>query len=70
MKVCQKRQVKYEAQAEFVNVCRMLEARGILHIKSGKETRLCKVTLAVQECDVESALQDKTLLSTVLQIQL
>jgi cell division control protein 6 len=67
VKVCQKRKLKYESQQEFVDLCSLLETRGILALKAAKERRLTKVSLSLQEGDVEHALQDKALLSSVLE---
>ena len=53
MKVCQKRKLKYESESEFVDVCSMLEARGVLSVKKAKERRLAKVQcgLMVVKCN-------------------
>ena len=42
-RVCCQWQLKQEGQAEFVGLCHVLEARGLLGVKKAKETRLTKV---------------------------
>lgn len=45
VKVCQKRKLKFESESEFVDVCSMLQSRGVMSIKKAKERRLAKVLL-------------------------
>ena len=42
-KVCKHQQMTPVDQSEFQSLCVLLEARGVLGIKKGKETRLTKV---------------------------
>lgn len=65
--VCQRHQMARLHQSECLALCSLLEARGILTIKSSKEARLMKVSLKIDQSDVEHALQDKVLLSSILQ---
>jgi cell division control protein 6 len=65
-RVCRQWQLKTEGVAEFVGLCQVLESRGLLAIRKAKETRMTKVTLKLQESEVEQVLQDQPLLSTVL----
>ena len=46
--MCQKRKLKYESQQEFVDLCSLLETRGILALKAAKERRLTKVSVYVR----------------------
>ena len=43
-RVCCQWQLKQEGQTEFVGLCNVLEARGLLGVKKAKETRLTKVS--------------------------
>ncbi|XP_061413750.1 cell division control protein 6 homolog [Lethenteron reissneri] len=65
--VCQRHQMARLHQSECLALCSLLEARGILTIKNSKEARLMKVSLKIDQSDVEHALQDKVLLSSILQ---
>ena len=46
VRVCRHRQLRHEGESEFVGVCNMLEARGVLSLKNSKakEARLVKVS--------------------------
>ncbi|GAB6020224.1 AAA ATPase [Chamberlinius hualienensis] len=65
-RVCVLHQACKMDQGEFVNICHLLEARGLLNIKYNKEIRQSKVNLRVNEAEIEFALQDKILLSSIL----
>lgn len=66
-KVCKKRNLLAVDQAEFVSLCSLLEARGIVRIVGKKEPRLNKVSLEWDEEEVAETLKDKQLMSTILQ---
>ncbi|XP_074640064.1 uncharacterized protein LOC141898133 [Tubulanus polymorphus] len=66
-KVCKKRQVNIVDQSEFMNVATLIESRGIFKIKKSKEMRMSKVSLRLDENELEHALQDKLLMTQVLQ---
>ena len=65
--MCGKRQLRYESQSEFVSLINMLETRGVLRVKKSKDMMTSKVSLLLQESELSHALQDKTLISSVLQ---
>ncbi|XP_048579627.1 cell division control protein 6 homolog isoform X3 [Nematostella vectensis] len=65
--VCKKRQVNQVTQDDFIALCKLLETRGIITLKKAKEMRMIKVSLKIDENEVDFALQDKTLLSAILQ---
>ena len=46
VRVCRQRQLRHEGESEFVGVCNMLEARGVISMKNSKakEARLIKVS--------------------------
>ncbi|CAH3024146.1 unnamed protein product [Porites evermanni] len=66
-KICTRRKVSQLGQEDFLGLCNILETRGLLGIKRAKDTRMMKVTLKIDEKEVDYALQDKTLLSSILQ---
>ncbi|XP_068687547.1 cell division control protein 6 homolog isoform X1 [Montipora foliosa] len=66
-KICSRRKVSPLGQEDFLGLCNILETRGLLGIKRAKDTRMMKVTLKIDEKEVDYALQDKTLLSSILQ---
>ncbi|XP_027054918.1 cell division control protein 6 homolog [Pocillopora damicornis] len=66
-KICTKRKVSHLGQEDFLGLCNILETRGLLGMKRAKDTRMMKVTLKIDEREVDYALQDKTLLSSILQ---
>ncbi|XP_049635541.1 cell division control protein 6 homolog [Suncus etruscus] len=65
-KVCRRQQVSAVDQSECLSLAELLEARGILGIKKSKETRLSKVSLKIEEKEVEHALKDKALVGNIL----
>lgn len=46
VRVCRHRRLRYEGESEFLGVCSMLEARGVITLKNtkAKEARLLKVS--------------------------
>ncbi|XP_064465631.1 cell division control protein 6 homolog [Ornithodoros turicata] len=64
-RICKKHQV-FVDQSDFQSLCTLLEARGLIRIKKHKEARLCKVTLCIDETQVEHVLEDKALLASCL----
>uniref|UniRef100_A0A6Q2XX10 Cell division control protein 6 homolog n=1 Tax=Esox lucius TaxID=8010 RepID=A0A6Q2XX10_ESOLU len=65
-RLCAKRQVGGVGQGECLSLCGLLESRGIFALKKAKEARLTKVSLKIEERDVENALKDRTLLGSIL----
>ncbi|KAJ8377377.1 hypothetical protein AAFF_G00261060 [Aldrovandia affinis] len=65
-RLCTQRQVGGVAQGECMSLCSLLESRGIFSLKKAKEARLTKVSLKIEERDVENALKDRTLLGSIL----
>ncbi|KAJ8365016.1 hypothetical protein SKAU_G00138470 [Synaphobranchus kaupii] len=65
-RLCVQRQVGGVGQGECLSLCSLLESRGIFSIKKAKEARLNKVSLKIEEADVENALKDRTLLGSIL----
>lgn len=65
-RICRKRQIGEVASSEFFSLCDLVESRGLINLKKGKEARLTKVLLKANEDDLQYVLQDKNLLATVL----
>uniref|UniRef100_A0A673JBC7 Cell division control protein n=1 Tax=Sinocyclocheilus rhinocerous TaxID=307959 RepID=A0A673JBC7_9TELE len=65
-KLCKQRQVGGVGQTECLSLCSLLESRGIFTLKKAKEARLTKISLKIEERDVENALKDRTLLGSIL----
>ncbi|XP_059394158.1 cell division control protein 6 homolog [Carassius carassius] len=65
-KQCKQRQVGGVGQTECLSLCSLLESRGIFTLKKAKEARLTKISLKIEERDVENALKDRTLLGSIL----
>ncbi|KAF4083430.1 hypothetical protein AMELA_G00141170 [Ameiurus melas] len=65
-KLCQQRQVSGVGQGECLSLCSLLESRGIFSLKKAKEARLTKISLKIEEKDVEYALKDRALLGSIL----
>ncbi|XP_004591298.2 cell division control protein 6 homolog [Ochotona princeps] len=64
--VCRKQQVAAVDQSECLSLSGLLEARGILGLKKNKETRFTKVSLKIEETEIEHALKDKALVGNIL----
>ncbi|KAK2489834.1 hypothetical protein MC885_001827, partial [Smutsia gigantea] len=64
--VCRKQQVAAVDQSECLSLSGLLEARGILGLKKNKETRFTKVSLKIEEKEIEHALKDRALIGNIL----
>lgn len=65
-KVCKSRHMAAVDQSEFHGILTLLESRGMLAVKKAKESRMCKVMLKLDEKELEHAMQDKVLISCIL----
>ncbi|XP_067007942.2 cell division control protein 6 homolog [Anabrus simplex] len=65
-RVCVKRNLLAVDQAEFLNLCQLVEMRGAVRVETRKEARLAKVSLQWDEQEVASALKDKQLLAAIV----
>ena len=65
-KVCKKNGMAAMDEGECVCMVQGLESRGILNYSSKGAPRYARVTLRLDEKEVEMALQDKALLSEIL----
>ncbi|XP_069739062.1 cell division control protein 6 homolog [Phaenicophaeus curvirostris] len=64
--VCRRQQLPAVDQAECLSLVTLLESRGVLKMKKGKEARLAKVSLKLEEAAVQHALQDAALVGSIL----
>ncbi|KAB0398642.1 hypothetical protein E2I00_013889, partial [Balaenoptera physalus] len=64
--VCRKQQVAAVDQSECLSLSGLLEARGIFGLKKNKEMRFAKVSLKIEEKEIEHALKDKALVGNIL----
>ncbi|XP_010618306.1 cell division control protein 6 homolog isoform X1 [Fukomys damarensis] len=64
--VCRKQQVAAVDQSECLSLSGLLESRGIVGLKKNKETRFTKVSLKIEEKEIEHALKDKALIGNIL----
>jgi len=64
--VCKQKQISSVSQSEFTSICQLIESRGIISVKKHKQNRLSKIRFSLLESDIESILQDKELLGSIL----
>jgi len=65
--VCAHRGVRGDdVAAEFLPLCRLLEARGMLALGRHREARQARVSLRLQEAEAERVLADRALMEAVL----
>lgn len=66
-RICKKRNMGELDVCEAASLCSLLEARGLFNVKKAKNNvRDSKVSLRIDEKEVEAALQDKALLSDIV----
>ena len=65
-KVCKKRTIEAVDQSEFVNLCSLIETRGIIRLCGKVDPCLRKIVLVWNQDEVAMFLKDKELLATVL----
>jgi len=65
-KVCKKRDLTASEEAECVGMIQGLESRGMVNYVSKGAPRYAKITLRLDEKEVEMALEDKALLASIL----
>ena len=66
-KVCRNQRIAAVDQSEFCSVLNLLESRGVLSLKKAKDTRSIKVSLKLDEAELEQTLKDKVLIFEILQ---
>ncbi|XP_051013792.1 cell division control protein 6 homolog [Acomys russatus] len=64
--ICRKQQVAAVDQSECLSLSGLLESRGILGLKKNKESRLTKVSLKIEEKEIEHVLRGKAFLGNIL----
>lgn len=65
-KVCKNRNIQSTDLSEFVNLCLLVETKGIVRLTMKKEPRFHKIHLQWNEDEVYSALKDKQMITTIL----
>ncbi|XP_064380796.1 cell division control protein 6 homolog isoform X4 [Dromaius novaehollandiae] len=65
-RVCRRQRLAPAEQPECLALAALLEARGVLELKRAKEARLAKVSLKLEEQEVERALRDAALVGSIL----
>lgn len=68
-KVCKNRNIYSTDLSEFVNLCLLVETRGVLRLVKKKEPRFHRVYLQWNEDEVFSALKDKQMITNILNEQ-
>uniref|UniRef100_A0A8C2QNL1 Cell division control protein n=2 Tax=Cricetulus griseus TaxID=10029 RepID=A0A8C2QNL1_CRIGR len=64
--VCRKQRVAAVDQSECLSLSGLLESRGILGLKKNKESRLTKVSLKIEEKEIEHVLKGKAFIGNIL----
>ncbi|XP_041499809.1 cell division control protein 6 homolog isoform X1 [Microtus oregoni] len=64
--VCRKQQVAAVDQSECLSLSGLLESRGILGLKKNKESRLTKVSLKIEEKELEHVLKGQAFVGNIL----
>lgn len=64
--VCRKQQVAAVDQSECLSLSGLLESRGIVGLKKNKESRLTKVSLKIEEKEIEHVLKGKAFIGNIL----
>ena len=68
-KVCKNRNIYAIDLSEFVNLCLLVETRGILRLTKKKEPRFHRIYMQWNEDEVSSALKDKQMMTNILNEQ-
>ena len=64
-RICKKRNMCGMDLSEATLLCGLLESRGFFGVKKAKDVRDSRITLRIDEREVEVALKDKTLLTSI-----
>ncbi|BFZ15508.1 hypothetical protein BsWGS_18546 [Bradybaena similaris] len=67
-KVCRHQHVAPVDQTEFSSVLSLLDSRGVITVKKAKDNRLAKVSLKLDEQELEQTLKDKALMAAILSV--
>lgn len=65
-KICRKRNMSSLDLCEIHSLCSLLQMRGFLHVKTYSNIRASRISLAIDNKEVQVALQDATLLTDIL----
>ncbi|XP_050094570.1 cell division control protein 6 homolog [Anopheles aquasalis] len=64
--ICGKRNIQAVDQSEFINLCSLVETRGIVRLQGKKEPRMHRVCLQWDAEEVNTALNDKQLIASIV----
>ncbi|XP_029339418.1 cell division control protein 6 homolog [Mus caroli] len=64
--ICRKQQVTAVDQSECLSLSGLLESRGLVGLKKNKESRLTKVSLKIEEKEIEHVLKGKAFTGNIL----
>lgn len=64
--ICRKQQVTAVDQSECLSLSGLLESRGLVGLKKNKESRLTKVSLKIEEKEIEHVLNGKAFTGNIL----
>lgn len=67
-RVCKVKSIGFEIgnNSEFLSMCQLLETKGYVSLKSAKETSFAKISLNVNEEDIEAMMTDRNLFKSIL----
>lgn len=69
-KVCKSYLASIDSESEFVNLCTLVQDNGLVALKKAKEVRNFKVSLKIDEQELNEKLQDEALMADLLTNQL
>lgn len=66
LQICKKRQIYSLDQIECCSTCSLLESQGFINIRKCKDVRSFKISLKINEDNLETVMCDRTLMASVL----
>ncbi|XP_015922891.1 cell division control protein 6 homolog [Parasteatoda tepidariorum] len=65
-RICKKRDITFVDECSFQSLCKLVESRGFVQLKMSQVPRLTKISLKMDDGEVELVLQDKAMLPSIL----
>ncbi|XP_054720892.1 cell division control protein 6 homolog [Uloborus diversus] len=65
-RICKKRDIAEVSECSFPGLCKMVESRGFIEVKSAKIPRMSKIILRFEENEAEDVIHDKAMLPSIL----
>ncbi|KFM73522.1 Cell division control protein 6-like protein, partial [Stegodyphus mimosarum] len=65
-RVCKKREITEVPECTFHGICKLVESRGFIELKTAKVARMSKIILKIDETEAEHVMQDKAMLRSIL----